>query len=81
MASNNGEIVLQWALHGRGILLRSMWDVGPMLKEKTLVRVLDAYSQNADVWAVYSTRSANLAKLRVCLDFLEQHFSELDASA
>ncbi|ASJ71915.1 LysR substrate-binding domain-containing protein [Granulosicoccus antarcticus] len=78
LSSNNGEIVLQWALHGRGILLRSMWDVGPLLKQKKLVRVLDDYSQSADVWAVYSTRVANSAKLRVCLEFFEQHFGRMD---
>lgn len=77
LSSNNGEIVLQWALHGRGILLRSMWDVGPLLEQNKLVRILDEYSENADVWAIYSTRAANSAKLRVCLDFLEQYFDQL----
>lgn len=78
LSSNNGEIVLQWALHGRGILLRSMWDVRPMLAQKRLVRILDDYSQSADVWAVYSTRVANSARLRVCLEFFEQHFAKLE---
>ena len=78
LSSNNGEIVLQWVLHGRGILLRSMWDVGPLLKQNSLVRILSDYSQSADVWAIYSTRAANSAKIRVCLDFLEHHFSQLE---
>ncbi len=75
LSSNSGEIVLQWALLDRGILLRSMWDVGPMLDRGELVRVLPDYSQRADAWAVYPTRLANSAKLRVCVEFLEQHFS------
>lgn len=78
LSSNNGEIVLQWALHGRGILLRSMWDVRAMLEQKKLVRILDDYSQSADVWAVYSTRATNSARLRVCLEFFEQHFGQLE---
>ena len=77
LSSNHGEIVLQWALHGRGILLRSMWDVGPMLAEGSLVRVLNDYSQSANVWAVYATRLANSAKLRVSVEFLERHFNQL----
>ena len=77
LSSNNGEIVLQWALHGRGILLRSMWDVGPMLKQGSLVQVLHDFSQSADVWAVYPTRLANSAKLRLCVEFLEQQFKRL----
>ncbi len=77
LSSNNGEIVLQWALHGRGILLRSVWDVGPMLECGELVRVLPHYSQSADVWAVYPQRVANSAKLRVCVEFMQQHFAQL----
>ncbi len=74
LSSNNGEIVLEWALHGRGILLRSLWDVKPLLERGRLVQVLHDYTQSANVWAVYPTRLANSAKLRVCVEFLEQHF-------
>ncbi|MFB8828449.1 LysR substrate-binding domain-containing protein [Azotobacter sp. CWF10] len=74
LSSNNGEIVLEWALHGRGILLRSLWDVKPLLEQGRLVQVLHDYSQSANVWAVYPTRLSNSAKLRVCVEFLEQHF-------
>ena len=31
LSSNSGEIVLQWALEGKGIMLRSEWDVLPFL--------------------------------------------------
>ncbi len=27
--ANNGEMVVQWAVDGRGVALRSMWDVAP----------------------------------------------------
>ena len=40
LSSNSGEIVLQWALDGRGVLLRSMWDVKPLLDQGRLVQVL-----------------------------------------
>ncbi|MGC1332609.1 LysR substrate-binding domain-containing protein, partial [Pseudomonas sp.] len=39
LSSNNGEIVLQWALDGAGIILRSLWDVKPMLDQGRLVQV------------------------------------------
>ena len=55
LSSNNGEIVLQWALDGRGVLLRSMWDVKPLLEQGKLVQVLHDYTQSANVWAVYPT--------------------------
>lgn len=77
LSSNNGEIVLQWALSGRGILLRSYWDVKPLLNAGKLVRVLHDYTQSANIWAVYPTRLADSAKLRVCVEFLQDHFQAL----
>ncbi|MBF8781999.1 LysR family transcriptional regulator [Pseudomonas fulva] len=77
LSSNNGEIVLQWALKHQGLLLRSLWDVKPLLEQGKLVQVLPEYSQSANVWAVYPTRLADSAKLRVCVEFLEERFSRL----
>ncbi|WP_434577095.1 LysR family transcriptional regulator [Pseudomonas sp. Z5-35] len=77
LSSNSGEIVLEWALSGGGILLRSMWDVRAMLDQGRLVQVLPEYSQSADVWAVYPTRLSQSAKLRVCVEFLEDCFRDL----
>src|SRR5450830_957705 len=77
LSSNSGEIVLQWALDGRGILLRSLWDVKPLLEQGRLVRVLHDYTQSANVWAVYPTRLAYSGKLRVCVEFLQEHFRQL----
>lgn len=74
LSSNNGEIVLQWALSDRGIILRSLWDVQPLLDQGKLVRVLHDYTQSANVWAVYPTRLSDSAKLRVCVEFLERYF-------
>jgi LysR family transcriptional activator of dmlA len=77
LSSNNGEIVLQWALDGRGILLRSLWDVKPLLEQGLLVQVLEDYRQSANVWAVYPTRLAHSGKLRACVEFLQEHFKSL----
>ena len=77
LSSNSGEVVLQWALKHHGIILRSQWDVQPYLSRGELVRVLPQYSQPASVWAVYPTRLADSAKLRVCVEFLQQRFSQL----
>lgn len=77
LSSNNGEIVLRWALSGSGIILRSLWDVKPMLESGELVQVLSEYTQSANVWAVYPTRVSQSAKLRVCIEFFEEHFRNL----
>ena len=77
LSSNNGEIVLQWALDGRGVLLRSLWDVKPLLEQGRLVQLLPDYTQSANVWAVYPTRLAYSGKLRACVEFLQEHFKGL----
>jgi LysR family transcriptional activator of dmlA len=77
LSSNSGEIVLQWGLDGRGVLLRSWWDVKPLLEQGRLVQILPEYTQSANVWAVYPTRLAYSGKLRACVEFLQEHFKGL----
>jgi LysR family transcriptional activator of dmlA len=72
LSSNNGEIAHQWALEGHGIILRSIWDVGACIREGRLIRVLPKYQQEADISAVYPLRLTESAKVRVCVQFLEQ---------
>jgi LysR family transcriptional activator of dmlA len=72
LSTNNGEIARQWALEGHGILLRSIWDVQGSIDCGKLVHVLPDYSQKADVWAVYTSRLSSSAKVRVCVQHLEQ---------
>ena len=73
MASNNGEIVRQWALDGHGIILRSEWDVNSSLSNGSLVRILPEYYQEADIVAVYPIRLKDSAKLRVCVENIEKY--------
>lgn len=72
LSANNGEIAHHWAIDGHGIILRSMWDVGPSLKCGELKRVLPEYQQEANVWAVYPSRLSTSGKVRVCVQFLEE---------
>jgi LysR family transcriptional activator of dmlA len=71
LSSNNGEMVVRWAVDGRGIILRSFWDVEELLAQGKLVAVLPQYRQDASVWAVYPSRLNASAKVRACVEFLE----------
>lgn len=75
LSTNHGEIAVQWAVAGAGIVLRSRWDAQAYLDSGLLVQVLPAYTQEANVWAVYPQRLASSAKVRVFVDFLEQHLA------
>lgn len=75
LSTNHGEAAVQWALAGRGIVLRSVWDVQPLLDSGQLQRVLPGATQPADVWAVYPERLARSAKVKACVEFLEHAFA------
>lgn len=70
LSSNHGEVALRWALDGRGIVLRSVWQVASLLASGQLVQVLPGCTQPADIWAVYPVRLERSAKLRVAVEFL-----------
>ncbi|MDP3843515.1 MAG: LysR substrate-binding domain-containing protein [Oxalobacteraceae bacterium] len=76
LSTNHGEIAVQWAVDGRGVVLRSIWDVGPQLRSGQLVQVLPDYTQEANIWAVYPSRLDNSAKVRVCVEFLQDYFTQ-----
>src|SRR5580704_5529785 len=76
LSTNHGEVAVQWALAGRGIVLRSVWDVRPLLESGQLLQVLPDVTQPANLWAVYPARLAQSAKVRVCVDFLSEEFAQ-----
>jgi len=76
LSANNGEIVRQWAIDGHGIILRSTWDISREIEAGVLMPVLPQYFQQADVWAVYPSRLSVSAKVKVCVEFLEQWFEQ-----
>ena len=76
MASNQSDIVREWALDGHGIIMASEWDVADSIESGALVRILPDHSRPADVWAVSTARSSASAKVRVAVDFLRQQLSD-----
>ena len=76
LSANNGEMVVQWAVDGCGIALRSRWDVQQHLHAGRLVQLLPEWRQEANVWAVYPTRLQLSAKVRVCVEFLQAYFRQ-----
>lgn len=82
LSSNHGEIAVDWALAGHGIVLRSEWDVAAYLRAGQLRRVLAPWvGTDADILAVYPQRHQQSAKVRVFLDFLGERFAAYRESA
>ncbi len=75
LSSNSGELVRDWCLQGRGIMLRSLWDVASQLKSGQLVRVLPDYSMpDADIHWLAPYRPDTPRRIRLLIDFLIQQF-------
>ncbi|KPX06230.1 LysR substrate-binding domain-containing protein [Pseudomonas syringae pv. coryli] len=75
LSTNHGEIARQWCLDGRGVLLRSLWDVRTDLAEGRLIQVLPEYRQDADIWAVHTSPLMSSAKVRVTVEFLRDYLA------
>lgn len=76
LSSNDGEIALEWALGGHGILMRSEWDVAPYLRSGRLQEVLADWSlPESDIYAVYPERLNLSAKVSAFIDFISARFS------
>ena len=71
LTTNDGEIAVNWALDGHGILMRAEWDVERYLRNGRLVHVLPQYrTPDADIHAVYPQRHQLAARVRAFVDFV-----------
>ncbi len=77
MSSNSGEMVRDWCLAGQGIMLRSLWDIGPQLASGELVRVLPGYAMSdADIHWLAPFRAQSPKRIRLLVSFLAERFRE-----
>ena len=82
LATNDGEIAVNWALDGHGILMRAEWDIERYLRNGRLVQVLPQYfTPDADIYAVYPQRHQLAARVRAFVDFLALSFTQQAAGA
>jgi len=77
LTTNDGEIAVNWALDGHGILMRAEWDIERYLKNGRLVQVLPQYSTpDADIHAVYPQRHLMASRVRAFVDFVALSLSQ-----
>jgi LysR family transcriptional activator of dmlA len=75
LSSNDGDIVLGWALDGHGILIRSGWDLARYLDSGRLRIVLPEFTlPTADLFVYYPSRRNQTIRARAFIDFLAEHF-------
>lgn len=75
VSSNDGDVVMNWALEGHGIVQRSEWDAAKYLASGRLKEVMQGYClPDADLYLYYLSRSNLPAKMRAFIDFIAQEF-------
>lgn len=80
LGCNDGEVALNWALEGYGILLRAEWDIARYVRSGRLRLVLeDQTPTRADVYAVYPQQLHLSARVRSLIDFLIERFKHIDS--
>lgn len=76
LSSNSGELVRDWCLQGRGVMLRSLWDVQAQITSGKLVRLLPQYAMlDADVQWLAPYRLQTPKRVRLLVDCLAEKFS------
>lgn len=77
LSSNSGELVRDWCVEGRGIMLRSLWDIAPELASGQLLRVLPDYAMpDADIHWLAPYRTDSPRRIRLLIDFLVTQFQD-----
>ena len=75
--TNDGDVAVQWALDGHGILMRAEWDLAQHLRSGRLKPVLETYqTPPADIYAMYPQRHQLSARVRAFVDFLSGEMGE-----
>lgn len=74
---NDGAVLHDWALEGRGLAWRSLWEVGQELQEGRLVSVLDAWqAPPMGIYAVFPQRRHMPLRVRLFIDLLKENYSQ-----
>jgi DNA-binding transcriptional LysR family regulator len=77
LITNDGEVAMQMALDGHGILLRSWWDAQHSIKGGELLHVLPAWNAaDGDIFAVWQPQRQPVARIGAFVDFLQSALSD-----
>nr|WP_296765595.1 LysR family transcriptional regulator [Rhodococcus sp. (in: high G+C Gram-positive bacteria)] len=77
MISNDGDVTTRWCVEGRGLLMRSLWHVRPLLDSGELVQVLpDLDTPAADINAVFSSAPQVPRRVRAMVDHLRSGLAD-----
>jgi DNA-binding transcriptional LysR family regulator len=79
MGCNDGQVLHEWALAGKGLAWRSMWEVGSEIEAGKLCTVLAGFAAPGnDIHAVFAQRRHLPLRVRAFVDFLRRAYAQPD---
>jgi DNA-binding transcriptional LysR family regulator len=77
MVCNDGAVLHDWALAGKGLAWRSMWEVNAEIDAGKLTTVLDQFAAPGnDIYAVFAQRRHLPLRIRAFVDFLRHTYAQ-----
>ena len=77
MVCNDGAVLHDWALAGKGLAWRSMWEVSAEIDAGKLKTVLDQFAAPGnDIYAVFAQRRHLPLRIRAFVDFLRHTYAQ-----
>ena len=77
MVCNDGAVLHDWALAGKGLAWRSMWEVSADIDAGRLATVLDQFAAPGnDIYAVFAQRRHLPLRIRAFVDFLRHTYAQ-----
>ena len=71
LLTNNAEVVHDWAVAGRAVGLKVLWDIQEDLRAGRLIRLLQPFEcDEAKLYVTYATRTHLPPRMRLFIDFL-----------
>jgi DNA-binding transcriptional LysR family regulator len=71
LLTNNAEVVHDWAVAGRAVGLKALWDIQEDLRAGRLIRLLRPFEcDEAKLYVTYATRTHLPPRMRLFIDFI-----------
>jgi len=75
MESNDGDVIRQWCEAGKGIMVRSEWDVAPSISDGMLIELLHQFRlPDANIVALVPQSRVTSARVKLFIEFLRTTF-------
>jgi DNA-binding transcriptional LysR family regulator len=76
LLTNNSEVMHDWALAGRAVTIKALWDVEDDIQAGRLVQLLQPFQcDELNLYATYATRTHLPPRMRLFIDFVVQELS------